>query len=78
MNTERIESIKSQIVDLENSIPEKEEYEEKIMGLSDALNALKDDTLDADIKNVYLKSIIEKIEYSRENKDEFILDIYIK
>lgn len=78
VNVERIDSIRSQIVDLENSIPEKEEYEEKIMGLSDALNALKDDTLDADIKNVYLKAIIEKIEYSRESKEEFILDIYLR
>ena len=57
-------------------ISEKEEYQEKIMSMADALSALKDDTLDADIKNEYLKKNIEKIEFSRDNDDEFILDIY--
>ena len=78
VNTEKIETLKIEIEKLENSIPEKEDYEEKIMSFSDALAALKDKTLEADIKNEYLKRIIEKIEFSRENNDEFILDIYIK
>ena len=78
VNTEKIESIKKQIEELENSIPEKEEYEEKIMKLSDALNALLDPDLDAESKNIYLKAIIDKIEFSRENRDEFILDIELK
>ena len=72
-----IDSIKKQIRELENSIPEKEEYEEKIMKLSDALDALLNPTLDADIKNAYLKEIVDKIEFSRENNDEFILDIFL-
>ena len=46
------------------------------MSMADALSALKDDALDADIKNEYLKKNIEKIEFSRDNDDEFILDIY--
>lgn len=74
----RIESIKKQMEELEDSIPEKEEYEEKIMGLSDALNALLDDRLDAEIKNEYLKNIVAKIEFSRENNDEFILDLTLR
>lgn len=78
VNTEKIESIKKQIEELENSIPEKEEYEEKIMKLSDALDALLDPDLDAEAKNAYLKEIIEKIEYSRENRDEFVLDVFLK
>ena len=78
VNAEKIESIKKQIEDLENSIPEKEEFEEKIMKLSDALNALLDQDLDAEIKNMYLKDIVDKIEYSRENGDEFILDVFLK
>lgn len=78
VHNERIESIKKQMDDLENSIPEKEDYSEKIMYLSDALNALLDDTLDADIKNEYLKRIVDRIEFSREEKDEFILDIFLK
>ncbi len=75
LNNEKIENIKRQMEELENSIPEKEEYEDKVHMLSDALNAVMDDSLDADIKNEYLKRIIKNIEFSRENNDEFILDI---
>lgn len=78
VNNEKIESIRKQMDELEDSIPEKEDYEEKIMRLHDALDSLSSDTLDADIKNTYLKEIIDKIEYSRENNSEFILDIYLK
>lgn len=78
VNTARIESIEKQMNEIEDSIPEKEEYQEMIMKLSDALESLKDETLDADIKNAYLKQIIDKIEFSRENDTEFILDVYLK
>ena len=78
VNTERIESIEKQIYEIEDSIPEKEEYQEMIMLFTDALESLKDETLDADIKNTYLKRIIDKIEFSRENDTEFILDIHLK
>ena len=71
-------ALQKQMDELESSIPEKEEYEEKIMFLSDALDALLDDSLDAEIKNEYLKRIIDKIEFSRENDDEFILDVFLK
>lgn len=74
----RIEAIKTQIEALENTIPEKEEYQEQIMGLTDALAALLDPELDADVKNEYLKGILEKIEFSRENTEEFILDVYLR
>ena len=45
--------------------------------VDDALEALKDPDLDAEIKNEYVKRIVSRIEYSRENNDEFILDIYL-
>jgi hypothetical protein len=48
------------------------------MGLSDALDSLLDEDLDAEVKNEYLKRIIDKIEFSRENDEEFILDVYLK
>ena len=73
-----LDSLEKQMNELENSIPEKEEYEEKIMFLSDALDALLDEGLDAEIKNEYLKRIIDKIEFSRENDEEFILDVFLK
>ena len=69
---------KKQMDHLKDSIPTKDEYEEKIMCLSDALKSLLDPTLDADIKNTYLKSIISSIEYSRDNNTEFILDVFLK
>lgn len=78
VNNAKIESINKQMDILEDSIPEKEEYSEKIMLLSDALNALLDETLDADVKNEYLKQIVDRIEFSRESRKEFILDIYLK
>lgn len=73
-----IDAIQKQMNELENSIPEKEEYEDVIMLLSEALDSLLDPTLDADIKNEYLKRIIHKIEFSRESNDEFILDVFLK
>lgn len=78
VNNARIESIKNLMKELESSIPEKEEYQEKIMHLSNALESLLDETLDADIKNGYLKQIVDRIEYSRESDIEFILEIYLK
>lgn len=74
----KIESYMKQIVELENSIPEKEEYEDIIIMLSEALDALLDDELDAEVKNEYLKRIIYKVEFSRENDEEFILDVFLK
>ena len=78
VNNNRIEAIKKQMIELEDSIPEKEEYQEKIMYLSDALDALLDDSIDAEIKNDYLKRIIDRIEFSRENNYEFIIDVFLK
>ena len=73
-----LETLQKQMDELENSIPEKEEFEEKIMYLSDALDSLLDEGLDAEVKNEYLKRIVDKIEFSRENDEEFILDVYLK
>lgn len=78
VNNQKIEDIKRQMDELEDSIPEKEEYEEKILRLTDALEAIRDETLDADIKNEYLKQIVDRIEFSRENNDEFILDVFLR
>ena len=78
VNNEKIENIKEQIEKLENTIPEKEDIKNKTILLSDALNALTDDSVEAEDKNIYLKQIIDKIEFSRENEKEFILDITLK
>jgi hypothetical protein len=47
-------------------VPEKVSYEEKIVSFSFALKSLKDETVDADTKNQYLKEIIEKITVDRD------------
>ena len=77
-HNERIASIQEQIATLEDTIPEKEEYEEKVLKLTDALEALEDPDLEAEDKNRYLKEIVDRIEFSRENGEEFILDVYLK
>ena len=74
----RLEIIEKEIAELETTIPERTEYEEKIMSLYEALDLLKDNSIDAGVKNEYLKSFIDKVEYSRDNNEEFILDIYFK
>lgn len=77
VHNERIENIEKQMEELESTIPEREEYEEKIILLSEALAAMTDDSLDAAIKNEFLKRIIDRIDFSRENSTEFILDFYL-
>ena len=78
VNNNKIESIKQQITELEDSIPEKEDYQERIIMLSDAIDALENQNLDAEVKNHFLKAIIDRIEFSRENTEEFILDFEFK
>lgn len=73
----RIKAIKDEMEKLEDAVPEQEEYKESVMKLSDALNALLDDGLDAQCKNKYLKEIVRRIEFSRENDEEFILDVLL-
>lgn len=78
LHKNRIEQIKNRIEELEYSVPEKEEYEETIELLSEAFIAIKNEEYDADIKNEFLKRIVDRIELSRENDKEFILDIYLR
>ncbi len=73
-----IESIEQQIAEIESTMPEKVEYEEKVLLLSDALESLQDDEIDAQDKNQFLKNIIEKIDYSRDSEGQFVLDVHIK
>lgn len=75
IHNQRLELLQKQIDELEYTIPEREEYEEKLLLLSDALIAIRDEELPIEDKNIYLKKIIKRIEFSRENDSEFILDI---
>ena len=73
----RIEAIEKEIRELEETIPDRTAFEEKIVFLVEAVEMLKDDDISAETKNNYLKQFISKIEFSRENDEEFILDIYL-
>lgn len=75
IHNQRLEILQNEIDELEYTIPEKEEYEDKLLRVSDALIAITDDELDTETKNLFLKKIIRQIEFSRENNEEFILDI---
>jgi chromosome segregation ATPase len=75
---EKIDTTKKQLKELETAIPEQEEYQEKIVHLHEALDMLKDDSIDAETKNEFLKRIVRTIKFSRENEYEFILDVFLK
>lgn len=65
-----------------DSIPQPIDYRDELMKFTDALSALEDPTVDAKVKNQYLKNIIDKIEYERgstvritkENAKEYNVD----
>ena len=49
------------------SMPKPIDYKEEKLKFTDALNALEDPNVSAKVKNQYLKSIIDRIEYERES-----------
>jgi DNA invertase Pin-like site-specific DNA recombinase/uncharacterized protein YlaN (UPF0358 family) len=59
------EETKNALCSAYDSMPEPVDYEDKIETFKNALEALKDDTVSAELKNKYLKAIIEKITYER-------------
>lgn len=75
IHSQRIEILQKQIEELEYVVPEKEEWEGKLLLVSDAFIAIQDNEIDAETKNMFLKKIVKRIEFSRENDLEFILDI---
>ena len=72
------EEVNDALCKAKDSIPDPIDYKELSMKFTDTLNKLKDPTIEASIKNMHLKDIIEKIEYDRppnvkitnENKEE--------
>ena len=75
VHNQRIAVLEQQIEELETAIPEKEEYREALLRLTDAFIGIRDDELEISDKNHYLKKIVKRIEFSRENDDEFIIDL---
>ncbi|WP_279159588.1 recombinase family protein [Thomasclavelia cocleata] len=80
---EEREQLEKQIEYLKNNVSNRIDYEEKIMLFTDIINSLKDDTITAKEKNILLKNIIERIEYTRDSTNRTRWDtskpeIYIK
>ena len=80
---ERIESLKDEIEKFKSTLPEKINYEEKVVKFSEVIDILMDDAVSAKDKNDALKDIIEKIEYDcvdlgHSKGGEILLDIHLK
>ena len=75
---QRIEEINAEIERLQNEIPEPVDYQEMIFTFHAAIDLIRDPEIDAEIKNEFLKTFIDRIVLSRENNEEFILDIFLK
>lgn len=60
------EEVKEAMCNARKSMPQPQDYEEKLVRFQDALNALHDPDVDANRKNWLLKSCIERIDYNRE------------
>jgi len=63
------EEVKNALCKAYESMPEPVDYEEKIRRFTDALNALRNPDVDAQTKNILLKSCIDKIVYKREKPE---------
>lgn len=59
------EEINKALIKAKDSVPKHIDYRDELVKTTDALKILEDPYLDAKIKNKYLKTIIERIEYER-------------
>lgn len=82
---ERISRMAETLEELQHRKPEEIDYQEKISTFTKVLETLQDDEVSVKEKNILLKSIIQKIEYSREGNlrayskgGKITLDIILK
>ncbi len=73
-----IASLKSLITKKEQERPPQIDYQNRIVKLEDAIVALSDETLSAGTKNAFLRDIIEKIIYYRDDEESYHIDIFLK
>lgn len=74
---DKVTNINNQITELESAIPEQVDYKEKIATLHQAINMINDPSIDMRNLNRFLKEVLDRVEFSRENNSEFILDVYL-
>ena len=77
------ETVKQAIINAKKTAPTVEDYQERIMRFSNALEAINNPDAPAKLKNNLLKACIERIEYTRDkgnrwNATDFELDITLK
>ena len=65
ITNEELEDLKEALCITKSSVPEKVDYEERIMSFKTALNYLKDEEVSTEIKNQFLKEIIEDMTFDR-------------
>ncbi len=63
MYTSSIETLKEQIKEAKQNIPEPVNYQEQIATIHSLIDCIQDDTIDAETKNVSLKRFIDKITF---------------
>lgn len=82
----KIEQCQQQIRETRASIPKEIDYSEKIISLKKAIEAMKDDRITPEVKNKFLRAIVERIDYINEGKKgkgkkgdtQLKLDIYLR
>lgn len=62
--TDKREELRTTYNKMKSTLPNTINYEDKVVMLSQAIEALKDDELDAKVKNDFLTAIVEKIVYT--------------
>jgi hypothetical protein len=60
----KISSCDNLLTEAKKNLPKAVDYEEKIRTLKEAVASLDDDTISVEQKNILLKAIIKKIEYT--------------
>ena len=75
--TSKIQTVEATLERVEAEQIQPIDYQEKIYKFTDVIEKLKDESVDAKLKNDLLKDIIKHIEYSH-NGSEVVLDIILK
>lgn len=68
--SEKREELRSAYNKMKSTLPDSINYEDKIVKLSQAIEALKDDGLSPKAKNDFLTAIVERIDYKRHNVEK--------
>jgi DNA repair exonuclease SbcCD ATPase subunit len=64
---QKMEELQERIYKTKATMPQEVDYEEKVVTLQKAIEALKDKKVDAETKNRLLKSIVKRIELSTDS-----------